>query len=342
MPPNHHTPSFTVSNQSVSGRGAVGRLARMAGETAVAPRGVSAPSITRAYIQLIITVCIWGGYFVVAKKAVGEASPLALSCGRYVVGGLTLAVLAIRLGLPRVDRRQAWLIAGMGATSVFGFNVLSFTGLDLAPASDAALVMPTMPTLFVIPLATVLFGERFGRWQIAGLVVLMAGELVVFREALFSGELGGDRVAGIGLFVAAAFLWAVYTLLARSLGDGLSPIHATFYAVAFGTLLLLPLGGYPFARELAEGSEGFLVAIVYLGALQTVIGLVWWYEGIQAVGAARAAVINTLVPVVALALGAIFLDESPSVERIAGAGLVLAGVVLATRQRLEPLTPHPE
>lgn len=315
----------------------------MAGEAgAIERRVLRTPSTARAYVQLLIVIFIWGGYFVVAKKAVGEASPLALSAGRYIIGGLALAALAVRAGLPRVNRREMLLIAAMGATSVFGFNILSFVGLDLAPASDAALVMPTVPTLFVIPLAAILFGERFGRVQLVGLALLLAGELLVFREALFSDELDQDRIVGIGCFFAAAFLWAMYTLCARALGDGLDPIHATFYAVAFGTMLLLPVGGYAFAREAAQGSPGFLAAILYLGVLQTVIGLVWWYEGIQAIGAAKAAVMNTLVPVVALALGAIFLDETPSAARVVGGTLVVAGVIVATTLRPQPLVLRPE
>jgi drug/metabolite transporter (DMT)-like permease len=310
--------------------------------TVVTGPHASTASTTRAYVQLIITVVIWGGYFVVAKKAVDGASPLALAAGRYVLGAMALGLLAARTGLPRINRREALLIAGMGVTSVFGFNVLSFIGLDHAPASDAALVMPTMPTLFVIPLATILFGERLGGWQLGGLGLLLAGELVVFREVLFSGALDGERLMGISLFLGAAFLWAVYTLLARALGGGLSPVHATFYAVAVGTILLLPFGGYPFARELATGDGGFILTIVYLGALQTVVGLVWWYEGIQAIGAAKAAMLNTLVPVVAIALGAVFLDEVPSLERVAGAALVVAGVIVATALRSEPLTTPPE
>lgn len=305
-------------------------------------RATARPGVTRAYVQLLITVVIWGGYFIVAKKAVGEYSPLALSTGRYLVGGLVLGLLAARSGLPRINRREALLIAGMGATSVFGFNILSFIGFDLAPASDAALIMPTMPTLFVIPIATILFGERLGRWQVAGLALLILGELVVFREVFFSGEIDGERLGGIALFMGSAFLWAVYTLLARAMGGGLGPVHATLYAVAFGTLLLLPFGGYAFARELTTISGGFVVAILYLGVLQTVVGLVWWYEGIQAIGAAKAALMNTLVPVVALALGAVFLSETPSLERMAGATLVVAGVVVATALRSEPLATPPE
>lgn len=291
--------------------------------------------LTRAYTQLLITVVIWGGYFVVAKKAVGEASPLALSTARYAVGVVLLGALAASRGpFPRPTRKEFLVLTAMGVTSVFGFNVLSFIGFNLAPASDGALIMPTVPTLFTLPLAAFLFAERFGRWQCAGLGLLVIGEFLAFRHALFSNDISGDRLAGIGLFFAAACLWALYTICARYLGGRIRPIHATFYAVLIGTALLLPVGGLPLIRMIGDGpSPGLVAAIVYLGLLQTVVGLVWWFQGIQAIGASRAAVMNTLVPVVALFLSAVFLDDIPSMERMAGAALVVCGVAVAAGRR---------
>lgn len=308
----------------------------MATETAARPAPVhAAVSVPRAYVQLLITIIIWGGYFVVAKKAVGEASPLALSTGRYVIGGLALFVLALRMGpFPRPSRRELYVLSAMGATSVFGFNILSFVGLDLAPASDAALLMPTTPSLFVLPMAMVLFGEHFGRRQAAGLGLLLVGEFFVFRHALFSEDISGERLAGIVCFVGTAFLWAIYTICARFLGGRLSPVHATLYGVAFGLALLLPIGAWPLTEALTDSpSAGLLGALLYLGILQTVLGLVWWFEGIQAIGASRAAVINTLVPVVALVFAALFLDEVPGPERVFGAALVIGGVAFASTRR---------
>ncbi|MGI8926721.1 MAG: DMT family transporter [Tepidiformaceae bacterium] len=299
---------------------------------ATTPAATAAITTTRAYLQLILTVGIWGGYFVVAKKGVDEASPLALSAGRYVIGGAILLGLALRSRpFPRPSRREWVLLGAMGFTSVFGFNVLSFIAFELAPASDGALIMPTMPTLFILPLAALLFGEHPGRWQFAGLALLLLGEFFVFREALFSADINGERLGGIALFFTAAFLWAIYTLCARALGGRISPIHATLYAVALGAVFLIPIGAWPLANELRDdAAPGLLVALFYLGALQTVVGLIWWFQGVQAIGAARAAVINTLVPVVALVLAAFFLNETPGPERIAGAALVVAGVGIAS------------
>lgn len=305
------------------------------------PTSAGAISLPRAYTQLLITVVIWGGYFVVAKKAVDEASPLALATARYALGTVLLGALAATCGpFPKPNAKEWLVLGGMGVTSVIGFNVLSFVGFRYAPASDGALILPTIPTLFTLPLAALLFREQFGRMQFGGLLLLLLGEFFVFRAEVFSGDIGGERLAGISMFVTAAALWGMYTICARFLGGRLSPIHATFYAVAIGTVLLLPFGGIPLWDLASEGpSNGMIAAIIYLGFLQTVVGLIWWFEGVQAIGAGRAAVMNTLVPVVALFLAAVFLDDVPSPERVFGAILVVGGVAFAAGLRRSPAIP---
>lgn len=287
--------------------------------------------VTRAHVQLLITVAIWGGYFVVAKKAVGEVSPVALALARYLVAGLLLLALALVRGpLPRPSRRDLAILALMGALVVVGFNLLSLWALQLATASDGALIMPTAPMLFTLPLAAWLFGERAGRWQVGGLALLVAGELLVFREPLLVESVGGERLAGIGLFFSTALLWALYTVCPPYLSPAIGPLHANLYSIGLGVLFLLPIAALPTAGAVADGfSPGVWAAIAYLGALQTVVGLIWWMEGVRAIGPSRAAVINTLVPIFALTFAAIFLDEVPGPERIAGAALVIGGVAMA-------------
>ena len=301
-----------------------------AGEVAT---GIPASGITprRAYLQLLVTVSVWGGTFTVAKQAVADVDPLALGAGRYVVGLMVLLIFVrAQGGLTRPGRRELVLCGVMALAGIVGFNLLTFAGLELALAGDAALIMPTMPAAVTIPLAVVFFGEHFGRWQVVGLLLLIAGEVLVFREAVFGQELDGERLAGVGLFFGAAALWGVYTIAARALSGRLDGVVATTWAVILGLPLLLLVGGVQLGEAVARGPNGgFLLALAYMGGLQVVVGLVWWFQGVEGVGAARAALLNSLVPVVALVVTGVVLGEAVSLERAAGAALVVAGVATA-------------
>jgi drug/metabolite transporter (DMT)-like permease len=303
----------------------------------VAPARIGA---TRAYLQLLVTISVWGGTFTVARRAVDDVDPLALAAGRYLVGALVLLALVRTAGFRRLGRRDLLLCAVMGASGVVGFNILTFAGLELALAGDAALIMPTVPTAVTIPLAVLVFHERFGRWQAAGLALLALGEFFVFRETVFSESLDSDRLFGIGMFFCAAALWGIYTIAARALSGIMDGTHATFVAVWLALGPLLVVGGLPLGREVAGGVDGdFVLALGYMGALQVVVGLIWWFEGVEGIGAARAAMINALVPVVALVIAGIVLDEAVSLERAFGAALVVAGVAVAAGIRRSGASP---
>jgi drug/metabolite transporter (DMT)-like permease len=74
--------------------------------------------------------------------------------------------------------------------------------------------------------------------------------------------------------------------------------------------------------------------IGYLAVFGTVLAFVWYYRGVQTVGAARAAQFINLVPVSGVLLGAVLLDEPLSASLLLGGGLVIGGLVLTNRQPL--------
>lgn len=302
------------------------------------------PAIPLVYARLVAVMAIWGGYFVVAKVSVGETSPLAVAAGRYLIGGTVLAAIAFASPAYRVrpSRSQFALIGVMAVTGIFGFNVAAMVGLSHAPASDAAMIQPTMPTVFTGLLALVLFGERITRLQTAGVAVTLAGEALIFSSTLAGESFSSERLAGDLLFLAAALLWSVYTVTARALGDGLPALTATAWTMLAGLALLLPAGAPSLWRVAHDGIGISLAAqFLYLGIFSTFIGQLWWFEGIIRIGATRAALVNTLVPVFALALAAIFLGDRPGPARLTGAAIVLAGVILANTRTRPALRPAP-
>jgi drug/metabolite transporter (DMT)-like permease len=74
-----------------------------------------------------------------------------------------------------------------------------------------------------------------------------------------------------------------------------------------------------------------IASIVYLGAFGTVIGFIWYYEGVKAIGPARTAVFNNLVPVFGIIMAALLLNEPILTSMVVGGALVIAGVTLANR-----------
>ena len=132
--------------------------------------------------------------------------------------------------------------------------------------------------------------------------------------------------------LGAVASWTAYTILGKHALKGLSPIAATTYASLWGLLLLcmgavnqLPL------LDTAKLTWQVLSAIAFLGVFGTVIGFVWYYEGVKAIGPARTAVFNNLVPVFGVSLSALLLNEAILISMVLGGLLVIAGVSLTNR-----------
>jgi drug/metabolite transporter (DMT)-like permease len=135
------------------------------------------------------------------------------------------------------------------------------------------------------------------------------------------------------LLLGAPLAWAFYTIAGKKVLARFPPLVATAYASLFGTVLLLPaaaaegplLGG-------VSGLSGYgWLCILQLALLGTVAGFVWWYEGVEAFGAARAAVFVNLVPLFGVLLAAVVLGERMGWPQMAGGALVVAGVYLGSR-----------
>jgi drug/metabolite transporter (DMT)-like permease len=110
------------------------------------------------------------------------------------------------------------------------------------------------------------------------------------------------------------------------------PLVATAYASLFGTLLLLPAAALE--GSLLTGVHRLTVygwvSVLQLALLGTVAGFVWWYEGVEMLGASRASAFVNLVPLFGVLLSALILSESLEVPQLAGGILVVVGVGIGT------------
>ena len=114
----------------------------------------------------------------------------------------------------------------------------------------------------------------------------------------------------------------------------LAAVQTSWISVTVAGLITLPIG-----IATTPGNTptlGAIAAVVGLGVLGTAIAFVVYYELINGIGPARAALVSYLAPGVALFYGAIFLDEAITAAAIAGLVLILGGVAIASRPKREP------
>lgn len=288
------------------------------------------------YIKLVFVTLFWGGTFI-AGRIVAHALPVMTAAAlRFAVASALLLLVAWQRegGLPRLSRQQVLATAVLGLTGIFLYNLCFFGALGRMPAGRAALFIALNPIVTALA-AALLLRERLTAIKWAGIALAFSGAAVVITRGDPVGALRDiSQSIGLGelLMVCAISSWAAYTLVGRSALKGLSPIAATTYASLWG-LLFLTIGAAGDFAAVDWAALGWQVwaGLGYLGAFGTVLGFVWYYEGVKAIGASRTAVFNNLVPVFGISLAALLLGEQVLGSMVAGGVLVAAGVTLTNR-----------
>lgn len=216
----------------------------------------------------------------------------------------------------------------LGLTGVFAYNVLFFNGLKLVPAGRASIIIANNP-IVISALSVLFFREILSPIKVAGILLSVAGAITAISGgdplALFDGGIGRGDLFIFGCVIS----WSAYSLLGKHVMRDLSPLTAVAHSAAAGLLaLLIPacIEGMPTAApgySLADWAN-----LAYLGWFGTVLGFVWYYEGIRVIGPSRASLFINFVPISAIVLAHIILKEPLTPSLIVGAVLVVTGVTL--------------
>jgi drug/metabolite transporter (DMT)-like permease len=151
----------------------------------------------------------------------------------------------------------------------------------------------------------------------------------------------GSSLAGDAMTLAAAALWACYTVIGTRMLRRVDPLQATAWAVLGGTLVLLPFGlAELLTRSAPRVTPGDVAAILYSGTLAAGIANVLVFHAIRLVGPARVTTAQFLVPAGAVLLGAVFLAEPVGLAQVVGGGVIVLGVWLTRRNALTPRRPR--
>ncbi|MBL8374561.1 DMT family transporter [Accumulibacter sp.] len=281
------------------------------------------------YFKLVATALVWGATWIAGRVAVSEASPLAIASWRFLLAALVLGTLmVIHEGWPRWSPKEWLTLIALGASGIFLYNLCFLYGLTMIEAGRGALVVALTPAV-VAAGDWLLFGAPMSPAKATGIALAMFGCLLVVTNGdprlLLAGQVG----LGEWLIIGCSVLWAVYTFVGRRGTRSLSPLAMTFGASLTGWLMLTVAALWQGSLfSLAETTWHGWGAIVFLGLFGTALAFTWYAEAVQRIGATRSAAFINLVPVSAVILGALLLDERLGIAVLGGGALVIAGVII--------------
>jgi len=281
----------------------------------------------------LLAIVLWGLSFVATKAALAELRPIPLIVARFAMGIALLGALVVGRGQTRALVRAPWArLLLLGFCGVFVHMLLQAYALTMTSAVNTGWLIGVIPIWSAI-LAAIFLHERFTGLRVAGLVLGLAGALLVVTRGQVSGAtLALPSTRGDLLVLVSTVNWAIYTVMARGLVSRVGALPATAGAMFAGWLLLLPFffaGGGMSAY--AHLSTRAWLAVVCLGIGCSGLGYLLWYAALERLAASQVAAFLYLEPLVTLAAAWAWLGEPVGVVTIVGGLLVLAGVALVQR-----------
>jgi drug/metabolite transporter (DMT)-like permease len=273
---------------------------------------------------------IWGCSFLFIKVGLEGLTPSQVVIGRVLFGATALVLVATvrRQPLPR----DGWLWFHLSVFAVIG-NLVPYLlfawGEERISSGRAGVLNATTPLCTLVAAMVFLPEERPTAARLVGLVIGFAGVVVVVAPWADAHGGGGSLTAQLACLAAAA-LYGVsfpYTRRFISSRSGESGPLATAQMLAASALVLLalPVVGW----RAPDLSVRIVLAVAALGALGTGVAYLIYHGLIRDAGATTTSLVTYFIPIVAVVLGIVVLDEPVTWNLFAGAAVVCAGVAVA-------------
>lgn len=266
----------------------------------------------------------------VSKVVLDIIPPFLLVSTRLILGALTLLIVLLLRGFPKISRKQIWQVLGVGFVG-YGISLsLQFLGTKLSTAANGSLVTSATPA-FVLVFASILLREKITWRRVAALVLATLGVVAVIDPR--SAQLNPDLFLGNLCLIGAALTWALYSVLVRRSTQDLAVLSFSLIAFLGGLPVSLPVGAWEWQTiGVGQISLGVIGGVLFLGIISTALAMVLWNSAFALVDANLASLTFFAQPVVGTFLGWIFLGERITPLFLLGGLLIGLGLIISSRE----------
>jgi drug/metabolite transporter (DMT)-like permease len=288
-----------------------------------------------AWLLLATVIVLWGANWPVMKVGLGYLPPVSFAATRLLLGALTVALVAAWRGeLQRPARQDVPVVLGVGLLQMAGYLGLVTFGLQYVPAGRSAILAYTT-SLWVVPMASMLLGERLSGLKLAGFCLGLGGVLVLFNPFGFDWT-DPDVILGNGLLLLAALLWAILIVQVRGHRMAGSPLSLAPWQFAIGALFLVPLAVVLEGGREWDWSPTLVAILVYNGPLATAFCFWAMITITRSLPAITTSLSSLGVPVFGLVVSALTIGEPLTATNVGGLLLIILGLACVTLSDSRP------
>lgn len=293
------------------------------------PSAAAAGPGMRVHVALVLVQLTFGAFHVVGRAVLYSLPPLAVAGLRLVLATPLLLALAWRHDRLLPSRRDLPWLALLGFLGVFANQILFLTGLSFTTATNATILMPSIP-VFAVALGALFRIERIGPRRLAGIALAVAGALVLLDPRHFT--LGDEVAVGNLLILLNCLCYAGFLVAQRPILARLPWRTVVAWAFLFGGVGVVAVASGELAALRATAvPAGVWWGLAYIVVFPTVLAYSLNTWAVRRSSPALVAVYITLQPLFGSLLAVLFLGERFGARQAGGLLLIAAGLWVTSR-----------
>lgn len=279
----------------------------------------------RDLVDLIALGFLWGASFLFMRIAGPEFGAFALVEVRVAIAAAVLVPLLLIRGQGK-ELTENWLPLGILGVHNTALPFLLLTWATLFLSAGIAGILNATAPIFAAIIAWLWLGERLTISRSAGLLVGTVGVWLLVRDKV--GASMGDTTLAVIAALCGSFLYGIGGNFTRRYASHIKPLAVATGSQIGATLVLLPVAIMTWPQN-SISSTAWAAAII-MGLFSTALAYILYFRLIANTGPTNAITVTYLIPLFAMALGAVVIDEPITVSMLVGCAVILLGTALAT------------
>lgn len=293
-----------------------------------------APLSWRLLLLLLLPPLLWAGNFIAGRAISTAVPPVMLSLIRWSIAALCLLPFALNPFLRDRSHYLAhrWHVLGTAITGVAAFNLLVYWGLHSTSATNGIILNSFIPFLVAI-FAGLFYRQTLSAGQLIGMLVSLAGVLVVVSHGNLQTLLALAFAPGDLIIFLAMIFWALYTLWLKAIPAHINRTGLMLCQVLIALALLIPLAIWEHqSSPIKIANTQTLWILAYIGIFPSVIALLAYAKAVTLVGSVRASLFIHAMPIFGSILSSLLLREVFQLYQLLGMLTIFTGIWLANKK----------
>jgi len=290
---------------------------------------------TKAYFMLVCATLFWAGNFMVGKFAfLTNIPPMSLVFFRWLLVWLILLPFTYKeiIKFKDIIKGNLLLLFFLALTSVGLFNSFTYLSLVHTQVINASLFNTAIPAIIIL-LCFILKIEKTNKFQIWGLILSVLGILSIITKLNLNILLSLNFNKGDLIMVGGVITWGLYSAFLKKKKFDLPLLTLVHILCTFGLVFILP----QFLYELSQGQSinfnlNLCYILVFLALFPSIGSYYCWAGAVSIIGANRAGIFLSLIPLFSTIMAIIILDEQFQFFHFIGAVLIILGLFLSNKE----------